>query len=118
VRVIVDEQNDAHEISLDENITREAMHPADQFEAFQRLADEKGYGPEEIGARFGVSAHVVRQRLRLGAAAPELMAAYREGTLALDQLTAFCVSEDQDRQRQVLEQAGPPIPRPTPSGGR
>lgn len=65
VRCIVDAENDAHEISLDENMTREAMHPADQFEAFQRLATEKGYGPEEIGARFGVSAHVVRQRLRL-----------------------------------------------------
>lgn len=107
VKVVVDTLNDAHEISLDENITREAMHPADQFEAFRTLAEEKGYGPEEIGARFGVSAHVVRQRLRLGAAAPELMAAYREGTLTLDLLTAFCVSEDQDRQRQVLEQMGP-----------
>ena len=110
VRVIVDADNDAHEISLDENITREAMHPADQFEAFKRLADEKGYGTEEIGARFGVSAQVVRQRLRLGAAAPELMTAYRAGELALDQLTAFCVSEDQDRQRQVLEQVGPHTP--------
>ena len=107
VKVVVDTLNDAHEISLDENITREAMHPADQFEAFRKLAEEKGYGPEEIGARFGVSAHVVRQRLRLGAAAPELMAAYRDGTLNLDLLTAFCVSEDQDRQRQVLEQMGP-----------
>lgn len=107
VKVVVDTLNDAHEISLDENITREAMHPADQFEAFRKLAEERAYGPEEIGARFGVSAHVVRQRLRLGAAAPELMAAYREGTLTLDLLTAFCVSEDQDRQRQVLEQMGP-----------
>jgi ParB family chromosome partitioning protein len=110
VRVIVDSENDAHEISLDENMTREAMHPADQFEAFQRLAMEKGYGPEEIGARFGVSAQVVRQRLRLGAAAPELMAAYREGAMALDQLMAFCVSADQDRQRQVFEQSGPHTP--------
>ena len=72
VKVIVDTDNDAHEISLDENITREAMHPADQFEAFKRLADERGYGPEEIGARFGVTATVVRQRLRLGAAAHDL----------------------------------------------
>jgi len=110
VKVILDTDNDAHEISLDENITREAMHPADQFEAFKRLAEEKGYGPEEIGARFGVSAHVVRQRLRLAAAAAELMTAYREERLALDQLTAFCVSEDQDRQRQVLEQIGPHTP--------
>jgi ParB family chromosome partitioning protein len=106
VKVTVDTLNDAHEISLDENITREAMHPADQFEAFRRLTEEKGYGPEEIGARFGVSAHVVRQRLRLGAAAPELMEAYRGGTLTLDQLMAFCVSADQDRQRQVFEQMG------------
>lgn len=110
VRCIVDVENDAHEISLDENITREAMHPADQFEAFQRLAVDKGYGPEEIGARFGVSAQIVRQRLRLGAAAPELVAAYRQERLALDQLMAFCVSEDQDRQRQVFEQIGPHTP--------
>ncbi len=106
VRVTVDTENDAHEISLDENITREAMHPADQFEAFRRLAEEKGYGPEEIGARFGVSGQVVRQRMRLGAAAPELMEAYRAGTLTLDQLMAFCVSDDADRQRQVFEQMG------------
>ncbi len=110
VKVIVDVENDAHEISLDENMTREAMHPADQFEAFRRLAEEKGYGPEEIGVRFGVSAHLVRQRLRLGAVAPELMAAYREGVLTLDQLTAFGVSEDRDRQRQVFEQIGPHTP--------
>jgi ParB family chromosome partitioning protein len=110
VRCILDTENDAHEISLDENVTREAMHPADQFEAFRRLAEEKGYGAEEIGARFGVSAHVVRQRLRLGAAAPELILAYRGGTLTLDQLTAFCVSEDHERQRQVLGQIGPHTP--------
>jgi len=110
VKVIVDVDNDAHEISLDENITREAMHPADQFEAFRRLVDEKGYGAEEIGARFGVSAQLVRQRLRLGAAAPELMTAYRDGTLALDQLMAFCVSEDIERQRQVFESMGQHMP--------
>ena len=34
IRCIVDTANDPHEISLDENVTRENMHPADQFEAF------------------------------------------------------------------------------------
>lgn len=104
VRVILDTENDAHEISLDENITREAMHPADQFEAFNRLAVEKGYGPEEIGARFGVSAHVVRQRLRLASVAPELIETYRVGGLTMDQLMGFAVSEDRERQRQVFGQ--------------
>jgi ParB family chromosome partitioning protein len=104
VRCVVDLINDAHEISLDENVTRSEMHPADQFEAFRRLAEERGLSAEEIGARFGVSAQVVRQRLRLGAVSPKLMAIYREGGLALDQLMAFAVSEDHARQEQVYEQ--------------
>jgi ParB family chromosome partitioning protein len=104
VRCVVDTRNDAHEISLDENVTRSDMHPADQFEAFRRLAEERGLGAEEIGARFGVSGHVVRQRLRLGAVSPRLLSIYRDGGLTLDQLMAFAVSEDHERQEQVYEQ--------------
>jgi ParB/RepB/Spo0J family partition protein len=89
IRCIVDTANDPHEISLDENVTRENMHPADQFEAFKKLADERGFGAEEIAARFGVTPHVVRQRLRLGAVSPKLMEIYRNGDLALDQLIAL-----------------------------
>jgi ParB family chromosome partitioning protein len=104
VRCVVDTAHDPHEISLDENVTRSAMHPADEFEAFKALAEERGLGAEEIGARFGVSAHVVRQRLRLGAVSPKLMKTYRGGDLTLDQLMAFAVSEDHERQEQVFEQ--------------
>ncbi|MDP3115943.1 MAG: ParB/Srx family N-terminal domain-containing protein [Phenylobacterium sp.] len=106
VRCVVDLSNDPHEISLDENVTRAGMHPADQFEAFRRLSDERGLSAEEIGARFGVSAQVVRQRLRLGAVNPGLMALYRAGELNLDQMMAFAVSEDHARQAQALEQLG------------
>ncbi|MBX9803500.1 MAG: ParB N-terminal domain-containing protein [Caulobacteraceae bacterium] len=101
IRCIIDADNDAFEISLDENVTRFAMHPADQFEAFRELADTKGWSAEEIGARFGVSANLVRRRLRLGAVSPVLMTAYRAETLTLDQLMAFAVSEDHARQEQV-----------------
>lgn len=103
IRVRVDTTNDPHEISLDENVTRTGMHPADQFEAFRDLAERLGYGAEEIAARFGVSVSVVRQRLRLGAVSPVLMAIYREGDLTLDQLMAFAVCEDHARQEQVYE---------------
>jgi ParB family chromosome partitioning protein len=37
VRCVLDTANDPQEISLDENVTREAMHPADQFERFESL---------------------------------------------------------------------------------
>ncbi|PWB83697.1 MAG: chromosome partitioning protein ParB [Methylocystaceae bacterium] len=103
IRCVLDTENDATEISLDENVTREAMHPADQFERFRELAENRGWGAEEIAARFGVSAHVVRQRLRLGAVSPKLMQVYRDGGLSLDQLMAFAITEDHDRQVQVYE---------------
>jgi ParB family chromosome partitioning protein len=103
IRCVLDTANDPHEISLDENVTRTNMHPADQFEAFQRMADERGYGAEEIAARFGVTPQIVRQRLRLGAVSPKLMQVYRDGGLTLDQLAAFAISEDHARQEQVYE---------------
>ena len=103
IRCIIDTANDPHEISLDENVTRENMHPADQFEAFKKLAEERGFGAEEIAARFGVTPHVVRQRLRLGAVSPELMQVYRDGDLALDQLMAFAITEDHARQEAAFE---------------
>ena len=79
------------------------MHPADQFEAFKKLAEERGFGAEEIAARFGVTPHVVRQRLRLGAVSPKLMQIYRNGDLALDQLMAFAITEDHARQEAAFE---------------
>ena len=103
IRCIVDIANDPHEISLDENISRQDMCPADQFEAFKKLAEERGLGAEEIAARFGVTAHVVRQRLRLGAVSPKLMQVYRDGDLTLEQLTAFAITEDHARQEAVYE---------------
>jgi ParB family chromosome partitioning protein len=101
IPVIVNGGNE-EEVSLAENVVREPLHPADQFEAFKRLADEHGFGAEEIAARFGVTPQVVRQRLRLGAVSSRLMQVYRDGGLTLDQLMAFAVSEDHARQEQVL----------------
>ena len=93
---------DEEEASLAENVVRESLHPADQFEAFRRLADEHGTSAEEIAARFGVTPQLVRQRLRLGAVSPRLLQVYRDGGLTLDQLTAFALTEDHARQEQAF----------------
>ncbi|MDO8981315.1 MAG: ParB N-terminal domain-containing protein [Afipia sp.] len=103
IRCVVDTANDPKEISLDENVTRTNMHPADQFEVFKYLAAEKGFSAEEIAARFGVTAHVVRQRLRLGSISPNLMQIYRDGDLTLDQLMAFAITDDHARQEDAFE---------------
>lgn len=99
-RHVADE--DAIDTSLAENEDRKALHPADAYEAFAALHDGgKGLGVEEIAARFGVTVHTVRQRLRLGTVSPVLLAAYRDGTLTLDHVMAFTVTEDQAAQERA-----------------
>ena len=92
----------AEEDSLAENIQRAPLHPLDQFRAFQAMR-EKGKSEEEIAAAFFVSASIVKQRLRLAAIAPSLLEAYAEEDLTLDQLMAFTVNPDHERQEQVWE---------------
>ena len=92
----------AGELSLAENVVRVAMHPADQAEAFGRLA-AGGASVSAIAARFGASERTVEQRLRLGNAAPALLDAYRAGDLDLDTVQAFAVTADTARQMAVYE---------------
>ena len=90
----------AEEDSLAENIQRAPLHPLDQFRAFRAMR-EKGIGEEEIAAAFFVSAAVVKQRLRLAAVSPALLDAYATDEMTLEQLMAFTVTPDHDRQDRV-----------------
>jgi len=94
------ENDQALEASITENIQREAIHPADEFEAFSLLI-EQGSTVETIAARFGVTPAAVRRRLRLASVAPDLIEFYRKGDMTLDALMAFTVTEDQDAQLAV-----------------
>jgi ParB family chromosome partitioning protein len=88
------------EASLAENIIRDAMHPADEFDAFKKLADD-GQGPETIAARFGTSPTMVRQRLKLAVVSPRLIAAFRKDEMTLDQLMAFTLTDDHKKQEKI-----------------
>jgi ParB family chromosome partitioning protein len=92
----------AEEDSLAENVQRAPLHPLDQFRAFLALR-EKGMGEEEIAAAFFVSVHVVKQRLKLASISPKLLDLYAEDGMTLDQLMAFTVNPDHERQEQVWE---------------
>jgi ParB family chromosome partitioning protein len=98
--------NDASEISLAENIMREDMHPADQFEAFRTLAD-KGMPATDIAVRFGkTEAHVLRI-LKLARVSPKVLKAYRDENLALEDVMAFGITDDHDAQERVLKEMAP-----------
>ncbi|OAF12373.1 DNA-binding protein [Bradyrhizobium centrolobii] len=92
----------AEEDSLAENVHRVALHPLDQFRAFQTLR-EQGRSEEDIAAIFFVSVKVVKQRLRLAAVSPKLLDVYADDGMSLEQLMAFSVTADHVRQEQVWE---------------
>lgn len=88
--------------SLAENNDRQALHHVDQFRAFAALRD-RNLSDEDIAAAYGVTATVVRQRLKLAAASPALLEAYILEDLSLEQLMAFCITDDHARQEQLWD---------------
>jgi len=91
----------ARTASLTENVQREAMHPADQFEAFAALVAE-GRPIEDIAADFSVTPLVVQRRLKLANVSPRLLADYRGGAVTLEQLMALTITDDHAAQESAF----------------
>jgi ParB family chromosome partitioning protein len=96
--------SDALDASLAENTVREAMHPADQFDAFQAMT-ERGIGVSAIAASFGCSDAVVKQRLKLAKVSPKLIEAYRANQMTLETLQTFSITDDRKQQERVWKDA-------------
>jgi ParB family transcriptional regulator, chromosome partitioning protein len=88
------------ELSLAENFQREAMHPADEFEAFNKL-NKDGLSASEIAARNGVSEQMVEKRLKLANVSPALIKEFRDGNCSLNHMMAFAVTTDHEAQERV-----------------
>ena len=86
-----------------ENTVRAAMHPADEFVAMAALIDG-GTPIDDVARRFGTTERHVRQRLRLGKLAPELLDAFRAGDISLDTVTVFTLGADHAAQLAVWNQ--------------
>ncbi|HEY1261767.1 MAG TPA: ParB/RepB/Spo0J family partition protein [Stellaceae bacterium] len=99
----VEKPEDAVETSLAENTIRAAMHPADEFVAMAELIDA-GATVEAVACRFGTSERHVRQRLRLGKLAPELLDAFRTAAIGLEVATAFTLGANHAAQLAVWRQ--------------
>ncbi len=95
----LEDAGNAEEISIAANM-HEAMHPADEFEAFRDMISA-GSTIEEVAARFGATPLVVQRRLKLANVSPNLVQAYREDELNLDQLMALAITDDHAAQERV-----------------
>lgn len=88
-------------VSLTENVQRQDMHPADQFEAFLALVNE-GKPIEDIAADFGVTPLVVQRRLKLARVSRRLLADYRQGSVTLEQLMVLTLTDDHKAQEAAF----------------
>jgi ParB family chromosome partitioning protein len=103
-------REEAAEASLDENIQKIALNPADEFTAYARIiagyeADGMADPAERIAQcarRRGVTVRHVEQRLRLAALAPEILDALRAGTISLDAAKAYAGHPDHEQQLNVF----------------
>jgi len=105
VREVEEEQ--AVAMSATENLVREQMHPADQFEAFRQLNDQCG-SVEHVAAVFGVEPQVVVRSLKLANASPKLLQLYRDDGMKLEQLMALSITDDHEAQERVWAAAKGP----------
>jgi len=96
----------ALEVSIAENSGREAMHPADQMVAFQRLIDS-GLSTAQVAGRFGVSALTVERRLKLARLAPRFLDLYRVNQIEPEQLMALALVDDPAAQEALWDGLNP-----------
>ncbi|MFK0207731.1 ParB/RepB/Spo0J family partition protein [Agrobacterium sp. NPDC090283] len=88
------------ELSLAENVQREAMHIVDEILSYRQLA-EQGMAAETIAARFGQSVITVRQRLKLANLSPKVLNVMREDEMGIEQAKALAISDSHDEQERV-----------------
>lgn len=102
VRLCENEDAAAREISLAENLIREAMTPADEARAYRDIVDS-GADAEAVARRFGVTVRHVQGRLRLADLADPIFAALAAGDITLDVAMAYGSTGDRERQAAAWE---------------
>ncbi|RVU04612.1 ParB/RepB/Spo0J family partition protein [Novosphingobium umbonatum] len=102
VRICENEDAAAREISLAENLIREAMTPADEARAYRDIVDG-GADAEAVARRFGVTVRHVQGRLRLADLAEPIFAALAAGDITLDVAMAYGSTGDRERQAAAWE---------------
>jgi len=102
VRLCENEVAAAREISLAENLLREAMTPADEAQAYRDIIAQ-GAIVEDVARRFGVTMRHVQGRMRLADLADPIFKALAEGAITLDVAMAYGVTGDRERQLAAWE---------------
>lgn len=94
---------EALELSIVENIQREALNPLEEAQAYARLLHEFHYTQEEIAGSVGKDRATVANLLRLLALPEEIRAGVGKGAITLGHAKVLLSVEDGGRQAQLYQ---------------
>ena len=94
---------EAIEISLQENVQRLAMNPAEECVAFKSIIDAGGT-EQGVADRFGLTLRHVQGRLRLADLADPVFKALQSRKITLDMAKAYGATADVEVQAHVYDQ--------------
>jgi len=100
VRILIVNSDSVVAVSFAENFQREAMHPADELDAFLEMT-ANGSTIDSIAHSFGISVLTVERRLKLRSAAPELLICLRNDEISIEKLVALCATDSHEVQLEV-----------------
>lgn len=98
-------KDEAIELSLAENQSRDDMHPADAIEAYGKLAED-GMTSDDIAARFGVVTDHVNRILSLAGLHPNIRKALAKDEIGLEAAKAYTLTDDQEHQLRLFGEFG------------
>lgn len=96
---------EALDLSLTESEAQVPLHPIDRFEAYAAVAGDRRDDDTVAGIakRYGKSVRDIRRHLALGALAPQIRAAWRNGDIDEEVAKAFTAAPDQEDQVKIYE---------------
>lgn len=103
VRIGTKEQ--ARQASLSAGLGHRSFHPAEEYRQFRKLIED-GKTVEDIAKAYSMSEADVAKRLKLARVAPEIFDAFARDELTLEQVMAFALIDDHDRQMRIFADNG------------
>lgn len=95
------------QVSLTENVAREAMTDVDIYRTVKALKEKRPKATSfDLAQAYGVPVARMERILRLAFIHPEIFELYAAGKINSDQLRAFGATDDQARQKEVLDERG------------
>jgi ParB family chromosome partitioning protein len=99
--LVLKNQADEVEVSLQENFFHLEMNPGEACRAFRDVIEVEGKSPADVAKRFGVTERFVQGRLRLAGLAEPVFDALEANAITLDVAKAYASTSDTARQAAV-----------------